>query len=244
MTETKHFLSRTPQYPRLYDVKEFEALAPHFINLVEKLKTDLEKAEFDVIISDEAGGRIPTLVLLHILRKLHPYKYFRTMFISLGKKIVLQSDVSIALIYTYLMNKKITLSNFLVSTEYIHDGSVMKILVEALKICDPRSILISSLFAKEQEYTRIENDPTVKLYIGTVQNSHTFVDYHEIISGITRNKDATYQFTPLLVEKYFTSTQEASHVSKLIRLSRLQCRSDCKASAEYVFKKIWQVDQD
>jgi len=45
-----------------YHFKTIEELEPAIANLVAQLKEKIEIGEYDTLISDEVGGRIPTLV--------------------------------------------------------------------------------------------------------------------------------------------------------------------------------------
>lgn len=51
-----------------YNFSEIAEMEPAMISLVEKLKDKIEKREYDTLISDDIGGRIPTLALRKVLK--------------------------------------------------------------------------------------------------------------------------------------------------------------------------------
>lgn len=59
-----------------YTHPEIEALREPFFRLTEKLKGDIESGTYDMLIGDDASGRLPTVALRNIfaerMRKLHP----------------------------------------------------------------------------------------------------------------------------------------------------------------------------
>lgn len=59
-----------------YHFEEIAELEKPMISLAEQLKEAIDKGEYDALISDDAGGRIPTLIMREIMagrmRKAHP----------------------------------------------------------------------------------------------------------------------------------------------------------------------------
>jgi hypothetical protein len=67
-----------------YHFEEMAEIEPAAIELVKKLKESIEEGKYDALISDDAGGRIPTLLLRKIMRKIRPDKEVPTLFVKGG----------------------------------------------------------------------------------------------------------------------------------------------------------------
>lgn len=67
-----------------YHFEEMAEIEPAAIELVKQLKEKIENGEYDALISDDAGGRIPTLLLRKIFREITPDKKIGTLFVAAG----------------------------------------------------------------------------------------------------------------------------------------------------------------
>ena len=121
-----------------YHFKEvFRELESLIFPLIEKLKENIDKGEYDMLIGDDASGRIPTLVLRGIInvrnRKLHPElkpseAETKTRFVA-GGRVENDKELKSALEKLKLEVKK----KALVVTEYIHTGKSIKRFSNILK---------------------------------------------------------------------------------------------------------------
>ena len=68
----------------LYHFEEMAEIEPAAIKLVRRLKESIEKGKYDALISDDAGGRIPTLLIRKIMRKIRPDMKVPTLFVKGG----------------------------------------------------------------------------------------------------------------------------------------------------------------
>ena len=68
-----------------FHFQEIMEIEPAMISLVSQLKKKIEKGEYDTLISDDVGGRIPTLILRKIIKELNPDQKLETYFIASGK---------------------------------------------------------------------------------------------------------------------------------------------------------------
>jgi len=68
----------------LYHFKELAEIEPSIEKIVEQLKDKIESGEYDALISDDIGGRIPTLIFREIIKEKGPNKKVNAYFISAG----------------------------------------------------------------------------------------------------------------------------------------------------------------
>jgi hypothetical protein len=55
------------------------------VALCRKMKEAIDEGRYTVLVSDEVGGRIPTLVLRKVIKELHPDKELKTLFVASGQ---------------------------------------------------------------------------------------------------------------------------------------------------------------
>ncbi len=67
-----------------YYFEEMAEIEPAVIEVVAQLKDAIEKGEYDALISDDAGGRVPTLILRKIFKQVNPNKDIWTLFVAAG----------------------------------------------------------------------------------------------------------------------------------------------------------------
>lgn len=68
-----------------FHFREIAEIEPAIISLVKQLKEKIESGEYDTLISDDVGGRIPTLVLRKIIKEHNPDQKLGTFFIANGE---------------------------------------------------------------------------------------------------------------------------------------------------------------
>ncbi len=87
-----HKLTKKTDQERYNFFREFEDLEDDMINLVKELKENIEKGVYDILISDEISGRIPTLIIREVIRQLarenKDIKMPDTFFLNFGKGII------------------------------------------------------------------------------------------------------------------------------------------------------------
>lgn len=99
-----------------------EKLKPAMISLVRQLKDAIEKGEYQTLISDDARGRIPTLILRGLFKNKAPNaKDLQTYFLAFGRG---ESDnIELA---SFIASKKDVLGKVLIVTEFIHEGNALR----------------------------------------------------------------------------------------------------------------------
>src|SRR3989338_2684824 len=78
-------LESTESRERSFNFPEIAGLKEGMLKLVQKLKTNIDEGKYDALVSDEIGGRIPTLVLREIIKARKPDAKIDTHFIASGK---------------------------------------------------------------------------------------------------------------------------------------------------------------
>jgi len=78
-------IEQTPKEEK-FNFPEIGAIKEDMISLCRKMKEAFDQARYNVLVSDEVGGRIPALILRKIIKKLHPDKELRTLFVASGQK--------------------------------------------------------------------------------------------------------------------------------------------------------------
>ncbi len=108
----------------------FEAIAellPYAEDLVGQLKQNIEQKKYNVLISDDGGGRIPTLLIKKIINKVSPDQPLHTYFVQGGQAI--KEPENLGPFYKRLsdINNREEDPSVLLVTQYIHSGeSIVK----------------------------------------------------------------------------------------------------------------------
>ena len=74
-----------PESTTEFHFEEIAEIEPAIISLVNQLKEKIESGEYDTLISDDVGGRIPTLILRKIIKEHNPDQKLQTFFVASGK---------------------------------------------------------------------------------------------------------------------------------------------------------------
>jgi predicted DNA-binding protein YlxM (UPF0122 family) len=123
--------------------------------LAREMKEFIDSNSVDVIISDEAGGRIPSLIMWEIMRLVHPDNGPELKFLSAGRKRVDMKQL-----------KKLSLTGkqALVVTEYIESGHSMKQIGESFKILKIKKPALCSFRSNKKELNLITFNPVGGLF--------------------------------------------------------------------------------
>jgi len=114
-----------------YHFKTIGELEPAMASLVAQLKEKLEAGEYDTLVSDDVGGRIPTLVLRRIIKELDPEKRLNTFFISGGFQA--RGEQNYHEMVRFFRKNAEKIKKALLVTELIFRGRTMKNMSSALK---------------------------------------------------------------------------------------------------------------
>lgn len=182
----------------LYSLKE------SFVHLCTEMKTEIESGHYDTLISDDTGGRIPTLVFRSILKLVNPDHKFNTLFVAAGKNYKPDNLEQKQALKDYLRSgvraeegKKV-----LVVTQHIHSGDTLQNLTDSLRDLDNVDEIhiatIDSVEAEENLRHKVGYD---KLFVGGIWNSKqiSFTENNNILSGISKRKN--YDPRPMRLDK-------------------------------------------
>ncbi|MEK7574618.1 MAG: hypothetical protein AAB511_00085 [Patescibacteria group bacterium] len=134
MNEKPSEIPIQPEAPKeKYNFPETEGLRTGLLNICRKMKTDIETNKWDILVSDETGGRIPTLVIWNLIKKFHPNNPPAPFFISSG---LTYKPVEIDDIWAQIDHyKKITkdAEKALIITQFIRTAKTIKGMIFDLK---------------------------------------------------------------------------------------------------------------
>jgi len=176
-----------------FHFREIAEIESAMVSLVRQLKEKIESGEYDTLISDDVGGRIPTLVLRKIIKEHNPDKKLGTFFIASGKTYLPTSADTEK--YDQLQEhlKKVTdkTKKSLVVTQFIFTGKTLIGLANALKEAGVENFDIAAVdamphFEQESVLRSVLGDNN--LYVGS-EASHHLHEEHEKLGGIRKTKD-------------------------------------------------------
>lgn len=207
----------TPETPeRQYHFEEIMEIEPAIRSLVEQLKDKVNGGEYDTLISDDIGGRIPTLILRKIIKEVASDKELQTFFIASGKTYYpnpIDDPKDYKILLSYLEQKVAPeTKKALVITQYIHTGRTLIHFLETLRkagITDVDMAAVDAMphFEREALLRRllVKNN----LYIGS-REWHHLHEEHEKLSGVKKSKGEYSPFPKLMVDVIAKEGRELS----------------------------------
>lgn len=176
-----------------FHFKEIAEIEPAMLSLVKQLKEKIDSGEYDTLISDDVGGRIPTLILRKIIKERSPDKRLETFFIASGHTYL--PTFADAEKYNQLQEhlKKVTdkTKKALVVTQFIFTGKTLIRLAHALKEAGVNDFDIATVDAMpyfEEEGLLRSRLGGNNLYIGS-EAWHYLHEEHKKLGGIRKTKD-------------------------------------------------------
>lgn len=235
-----------------YYFEKLEKLEPAMISLVSQLKTAIETGEYEVFLSDDAGGRIPTLVLKYVsdlirekLEKIYSDKperipkKIRTYFLAAGgetpDKRKKNDNKNYNEMIKYLLKMDFKDGKLLVISQFTESCSTFKKIGLALrderiniKNFDFASLYINALDPASQGGSEtLKKEFNAELFLGSQEKRDMpswISQKHEEISGVEKK----YHYSPKVKKKKSISYS-------LIRKSRM----DLKLMAKKIAVQIW-----
>jgi hypothetical protein len=122
-----------------FNFKEILEIKNSLTDIVFQIKNKIETNYYNNLISDEVGGRIPTIVLKKIINTIKPEHNFNTLFLSVS------GEKDFNEIKDLLVNNLDLNGNTLISTEYIRTGSMITKMCEILRKCNIKNIDLCTL---------------------------------------------------------------------------------------------------
>lgn len=179
--------------PPEFHFREIAEIEPAIVSLVRQLKEKIESGEYDTLISDDVGGRIPTLILRKIIKEHNPDQKLGTFFVASGKTYLPTSadKGKYEKLQEYLKKATDKTRKALVVTQFIFTGKTLIRLADALKEAGVDNFDIATVDAMphfEEERllrSRLGNN---NLYVGSEAWHHSHEE-HEKLGGIRKTKD-------------------------------------------------------
>ena len=200
--ENKTKIENQESTPKFHFI-EIAEIEPAMVSLVNQLKEKIESGEYDTLISDDVGGRIPTLVLRKIIKELNPDQKIETYFIASGE-VYLPTPADKEK-YGELQKhlKKVTAKTkkALVVTQYIFTGKTLIRLASALKEAGVENFDIAVVAASRSFEKFEQKQKSVlrgvlgdnNLYVGD-EEGHRLSEGHDKLGGV--RKTEKYSPTP------------------------------------------------
>lgn len=138
-----------------YNFEAIKELEKPLVLVLEKLKANIEAGLYDVLLSDDKGGRIPTLALREIMNKENEKAgrgSISTFFLSAGRGLSLTDDLQRAM--KKYIEKKIKNKierRALVVTEYVSSGMSIQVLADILKEAGVTAFDVAALVCNKED---------------------------------------------------------------------------------------------
>jgi len=174
-----------------FNFEEIEEIEPAMVSLAEQLKENLEAGKYNVLISDDVGGRIPTLILRKLLKKIHPDKAVKTYFVSGGLRLSKIDAENHEKLQKYLKERISDEDSLLIVTQFMFTGRTLIKLSQILNKAGFRDFDIAA--AESLPYPELADTLKLrlgsnKLYIGNTNHSKMH-EYHEHLAGVRKTKN-------------------------------------------------------
>jgi hypothetical protein len=202
--------------------QELLDLEPIMLNLVKKLKKKIESGEYDTILSQDVGGRIPALILEKIM-KAAGNKDLKVYFLSQG----FGDDKRIA---EFIEKRKGSIRKPLIITEYILSG---RGLIDLLKDVEKGGLkdydvatAVATYWGDKNVNSFLERKLNRKLYYGKIDEATpSFDESSQELTGVTR----------LDVNNVHPIRDVSVNQQEVIK-----ARKDVKLVAKEIFDSIWR----
>lgn len=189
------------------DQEMIDDLKKGFVNLCEKLKEQIESGEYDAIVSDDAGGRIPTLLFREIFRLVNPEHSVKTLFVASGQFHLPKNKHDEETLTSYLKKGIGDSKKVLLVTQYIHTGKSLNRLVGFLRKINVDKVDVSTIGIDKESFSVKGASSTLGcdgFFVGgDHENPFIFREKHNVLSGISKTKK--YDPMPIRLDKAIES---------------------------------------
>lgn len=171
---------------------EIVALKEGMVKLVQKLQTNIDEGKYNALVSDEVGGRIPTLVLKEIIKARKPDTKIDTYFIASGKTYFPKhGSKDYYKLVEYLRGKIKNDKNVLLVTQYAHSGWTLFKLENALQEAGVSHIDVAVLNSlNNEDYLKRFLLEDGSVFVGTQDSStYKFNERANWFTGVAKTKE-------------------------------------------------------
>ena len=176
-----------------YNFKELEAIEPAMISLISQMKEKIQNGNYDTLISDEAGGRIPTLIIRKVIKTLHPELELKTFFVSAGHSTPYDQTERYENLREYLVQNIIKdEQKALIITQFLFTGKSLYRFISILKEAGLNNFDLAAMNAYVNHIESVLDELKQllpqgnKFYYGT-NSWNTLNEEHEKFGGVRKS---------------------------------------------------------
>jgi hypothetical protein len=254
-------------FPEMQEVLELSEA------VILKMKDKIDAGAWDLLISDEVGGRVPTLIFKGIYKARNPEKDFDTIFVNGG---VTDTHAQKELV-EYLKAKKDkqgeVRSHPIFITQFVGSGMTVNTMANILsmsKVGEELDVATLTTFFKEVEMDefavseRTNNSPKINLYIGKDKSNEPKISSNTLTkvltAGVVKPRDTKAIF-PIKTEDYistyhselgtkypdlldaYTNPELSIGQKKEINAHVTKARQDIESITKIILQKVWGAEK-
>ncbi|MES2314415.1 MAG: hypothetical protein V4524_00555 [Patescibacteria group bacterium] len=154
-----------------YNFPEIESFREGLFEICEKMKAGIESNKWTKLLSDETGGRIPTLVIWNLIKHFHPDNTPQPFFLSSGLTYKPKTVGEVHEMLDFMAKIVDSEDTCLLVTQFIRTGKTIKSMISDLEMVGVKeeNIDVASVVSDYDEET-LDNRigvPKDQLYVGT-----------------------------------------------------------------------------
>jgi hypothetical protein len=172
--------------------------------MCKQLKENIDSAKYDALVSDDTGGRLPTLILREVIKKVNPEKDLKTLFVATGMTYRPQNEEDQNLLENYLKKGLGDSKKVLLVTQYIHTGKTLGALARNLKKIGVPEIDATSIYGNVEEHELIRDIDHLVLGGYREKGQGEFSEDNNVLSGIYKHTD-NYSPSPARLDNLLIS---------------------------------------
>lgn len=186
-----------------YNFELIKGLEPAMVSLVEQLKNKIEAGEYSLLLSDDTGGRIPTLILRKIMKEKGPEKDLKTYFLASGRDYhpdKVKNPEEYKKLMDYLKSLDFGKRRTLIVTQYIGSGGTLRKIGSSLEDVGGRNFDFATVGTDGNGYDFLKNfGGADQKKSDFFEGGHVsgFANGHSRYSGIGQAKE----YSPIPIKK-------------------------------------------
>ncbi len=229
-----------------YSFEWMKLIEPYMVSGVGKLKDLIEEGEYSALISDDAGGRIPTLVMKRIIEERSSNKDIKTYFVG---KIMLDEHIEkyrdkYEKTLDYFRKMDLGKDRTLVVSEFLSKGGAFAKIKKALKRSGKKVDLdFFTLSTNPVAKLEKENSDTINTNSYLFSGGGGQLNSKEFLDGVETWSEAEIIPTSVTkrMEREGKSDEEIAEIKEKIRLVR---EHDVPLMAQRVIEQVWEKEEN
>ena len=167
------------------ELEKVKGLKESIIHLCREMKENIERG-YDALVSDDTGGRIPTLILRAVCQQVHNNPDLKTVFIASGSHYKPKNPEENRLLDEYIESGIGNSKRVLLITQHIQHGGTINHLIEHINSAGATLVDVATVDNFEGQLL----NPKVggNLYVGGILNKDQigFTENNNMASGISK----------------------------------------------------------